>query len=126
MDSTQINNLFSALRDTVSQQKELLGEVTQVVKRQQNQLDGMQEQLGMLTEVATKLAFMEERRAEDKLRLIELEKRFELVRDRVNEKFPQYDSMVDTYKSVNNKLWGAIAAALFGLVLAGSKAAGVV
>lgn len=126
MDATQMNALFAALNSTVVQQKDLLAEVTQVVKRQQHQLDGMQEQLGMLTEVATKLAFMEERRAEDKQRLVELERRFELVRDRVNEKFPQYDSMVDTYKSVNNKLWGAIAAALFGLVLAGGKAAGVV
>lgn len=125
MDAMQLNNLFTALNSTVTQQKDLLAEVTQVVKRQQHQLDGMQEQLGMLTEVATKLAFMEERRAEDKLRIVELEKRFEVVRDRVNEKFPQYDSMVETYKSVNNKLWGAIAAALFGLVLAGSKAAGV-
>jgi hypothetical protein len=46
---------------------------------------------------------MEERRAEDKTHLADLEHRFNLVRDRVNEKFPQYDALTETYKAVNNK-----------------------
>jgi ElaB/YqjD/DUF883 family membrane-anchored ribosome-binding protein len=108
------SQILHSLQTVVSQQQAIL-------QRQQAQLDNMQEQLGMLTEVATKLAVMEERRAEDKSRIAELEKRFDIVRDRVNEKFPQYDALTDTYKSVNSKLWGAIAAALIGLVIGGIK-----
>jgi len=116
--STQILN---SLQTVVSQQQTMLAGQQSIQTRQQAQLDNMQEQLGMLTEVATKLAIMEERRAEDKGRLADLEERFEKVRDRVNEKFPQYDALTETFKAVNNKLWAAIGVAIVGLLLSAAK-----
>lgn len=112
--SDQQTQILVGLQTILNQQQSLL-------QRQQSQLDNMQDQLGMLTEVATKLAFMEERRAEDKTHLADLEHRFNIVRDRVNEKFPQYDALTETYKAVNNKLWGAIGAAVVGVVLGAAK-----
>lgn len=106
--------ILSSLQTVVTQQQHLLS-------RQQTQLDSMQEQLGMLTQVATKLAVMEERRIEDKSRVAELEDRMEKVRDRVNEKFPQYDGLLDAYKAINNKLWGVLAVALLSLIVGGIK-----
>ena len=110
----QAAQILNSLQTVVNQQQSILS-------RQQAQLDNMQEQLGMLTEVATKLAVMEERRAEDKTRIGDLEKRFESVRDRVNEKFPQYDALTETFKAVNNKLWAAIGVAVVGLLLSAAK-----
>lgn len=81
----------------------------------------MQDQLGMLTEVATKLAVMEERRIEDKTRVADMEKRMEVVRDMVVSKFPQYDEMMNAYKTINNKLWGALATAVIALVVTTAK-----
>ena len=112
--SDQQSQILASLQTIVTQQQDIL-------RRQQSQLDNMQDQLGMLTEVATKLAFMEERRAEDKTHLADLEHRFNLVRDRVNEKFPQYDALTETYTAVNNKLWGAIGAAAIGVLLGAAK-----
>ena len=108
------DEILGSLHAVVIQQQNLL-------ERQQKQMDSMQEQLGMLTEVATKLAIMEERRIEDKTRVSDMEKRVEVVRDLVVAKFPQYDSMMDTYKTLNNKLWGALAAAVVAVVMSASK-----
>lgn len=110
----QASQILNSLQTVVNQQQSILS-------RQQAQLDNMQEQLGMLTEVATKLAVMEERRIEDKTRISDLEKRFESVRDRVNEKFPQYDALIEMFKTVNNKLWAAIVVAVVGLLLSAAK-----
>jgi hypothetical protein len=75
----------------------------------------------MLTEVATKLAVMEERRGEDKATIAKLEIRVDKISDRITEKLPQYDGLLETYKSVNNKLWAAIAAAVIGVILGAAK-----
>lgn len=108
------DEILGSLHTVVIQQQNLL-------ERQQRQMDSMQEQLGMLTEVATKLAIMEERRIEDKTRVADMEKRMEVVRDMVVAKFPQYDSLLETYKTLNNKLWGALAAAIVAVIIAASK-----
>lgn len=105
------------LTSTMSQQGQLL-------QRQQAQLDGMQEQLGMLTELAMKLAVVEERRAEDKAIVLDLSKRVEVLRDKISERFPLYDRMNDAYVSVNNKLWGAIVVGVVGLLLAAFRVGG--
>lgn len=120
-NNDQSNQILQSLQTVVSQQQTMLVGQQTIQSRQQAQLDNMQEQLGMLTEVATKLAIMEERRAEDKGRLADLEERFEKVRDRVNERFPQYDTLTETFKAVNSKLWTAIGIAIVGLLLSAAK-----
>lgn len=112
--TTENAQILSSLQTVVTQQQHIL-------TRQQTQLDNMQEQLGMLTEVATKLAVMEERRAEDKDRVSEIDSRVGLMRDRVNEKFPQYDGLLEMYKSLNNKLWGAIFVTLISMLVGAIK-----
>lgn len=102
--------ILGSLQTVVIQQQNLL-------ERHQKQMDSMQDQLGLLTEVATKLALMEERRIEDKNRVADMEKRMEVVRDMVVAKFPQYDDLLLAYKSLNTKLWGALFTAIIALVI---------
>ncbi len=121
LSNEQFTQILSSLQTVVAQQGQILQGQQSMLARQQAQLDSMQDQLGMLTEVATKLAVMEERRAEDKTRMTVIEGRMDTVRDRVNEKFPQYDNLLEAYKSVNSRVWGAIGVALLGLIMGASK-----
>lgn len=120
-NSSMSDDILRSLQTVVGQQATILQGQQQMLSRQESRLDAMQEQLGMLTEVATKLAVMEERRGEDKQALGKLEDRFNLLQNRVIANFPQYDGLVETYKTVNNRLWAAIGVSLMGLIIGAVK-----
>ena len=113
--------VISSLQTVVAQQATILQNMQQMLQRQDARLDAMQEQLGMLTEVATKLAVMEERRGEDKQALGKLDDRFSAVEKQVTAKFPKYDDLVDAYKNLNNRMWAALGTAAVGLILGAIK-----
>lgn len=115
------NDVLLNLQRVVAQQESILNGQQQLMARQQQQLDSMQDQLGMLTEVATKLAVMEERRGEDKANITKLDDRVTKLHERVSEKFPQYDTLVEAYKALNNKLWAALGTAIISLIMGASK-----
>jgi hypothetical protein len=119
--SLAADGLLASLQTVVAQQATILQGQQQMLARQDARLDAIQEQLGMLTEVATKLAVMEERRGEDKQALSKLDDRFTAVEKLVIANFPKYNDLVDTYKNLNNKLWSAIGIGVIGVILGAAK-----
>lgn len=120
----RVLGILETQRQLIDNNQNVVNGLETLVKAQQSTLDqmraqlsGVQDQLGVLTEVATKLAILEERRGEDKATLSEMRTKLDKVHDRMLERFPHYDNLVTMYQDMNRKLWGAIFVAGVGLVL---------
>ena len=115
------DEVLASIEKSVSQQSLLSAQ-------HQSQINTMQQQLNILTDVATRLAVIEERREQDRDNIKLLFTQVDAVRGRVDvlhtqvtAKFPVYDSLAEVYKAMNAKLWTAILTGVLGLVIAGGK-----